>query len=107
MKVPWAARVARTHGMMWCYPQKLVESHPNPIIISPVVFEVCHSITAPSSLSRIYIYIRLSCCCNAIRSTKRGNEITDQISVSVLEIYCEQIRDLLSDNVSSATFIYI
>jgi hypothetical protein len=41
------------------------------------------------------------------RSTKRSNEITDQISVSVLEIYCEQIRDLLSDNVSSATFIYI
>jgi len=59
----------------------------------------------PRSLTNIYtarLVVAMTC-----RSTKRSNEITDQISVSVLEIYCEQIRDLLSDNVSSATFIYI
>mmetsp|Transcript_9385 Transcript_9385/g.11317 ORF Transcript_9385/g.11317 Transcript_9385/m.11317 type:complete len:841 (+) Transcript_9385:48-2570(+) len=33
------------------------------------------------------------------RSVKRADEVVDRISVSVLEIYCEQIRDLLSENV--------
>ena len=33
------------------------------------------------------------------RSSKRKAEIVDTISVSVLEIYCEQIRDLLSENI--------
>ena len=33
------------------------------------------------------------------KSGERGGEIRDEISVSVLEIYCEQIRDLLSANV--------
>lgn len=33
------------------------------------------------------------------KSAKRSDEVQDRISVSVLEIYCEQIRDLLSENV--------
>mmetsp|Transcript_15855 Transcript_15855/g.36783 ORF Transcript_15855/g.36783 Transcript_15855/m.36783 type:complete len:245 (+) Transcript_15855:578-1312(+) len=32
------------------------------------------------------------------KSVGRANEISDEISVSVLEIYCEQIRDLLSED---------
>jgi kinesin family protein C2/C3 len=33
------------------------------------------------------------------KSASRSSEIKDTISVSVLEIYCEQIRDLLAENV--------
>ena len=34
------------------------------------------------------------------KSSSRSAEIVDQISVSVLEIYCEQIRDLLAADVT-------